>query len=122
MHGLEECAQPSPCAGSSHDRMADDRRRVDGVRPDLRSNRPGSHAPRGHRPVGRHSHRGAVASMAMRGFQDDRGQTATEYLMIAGLLTAIIISLTSTIVPTIGYVVVSLVKHMSFSLSSVSTY
>jgi Flp pilus assembly pilin Flp len=55
-------------------------------------------------------------------FRNERGQTTTEYLMIAGLLTAIIISLTSTIVPTVGYVVVSLVKHMSLSLSSVSTY
>jgi hypothetical protein len=48
-----------------------------------------------------------------------RGQTTTEYLMIAGLLTAIIVSLTKIIVPTIAEVVVKLVNHMAVYISSV---
>lgn len=50
---------------------------------------------------------------------DDRGQTTTEYLMIAGLLTAIIIALTKIIVPTMAWVAVKLVNHMAIGISSV---
>lgn len=49
---------------------------------------------------------------------DERGQTAVEYLMIAGLLTAIIIVLTKMIVPAVAYVVVTLVRHMAVYVSS----
>ena len=49
----------------------------------------------------------------------EQGQTTTEYLMIAGLLTAIIISLTKIIVPTMAWVVVKLVNHMAIGISSV---
>jgi Flp pilus assembly pilin Flp len=50
---------------------------------------------------------------------DERGQTTTEYLMIAGLLTAIIVSLTKIIVPTMAWVVVKLVNQMAIGISSV---
>lgn len=50
--------------------------------------------------------------------RDERGQTAVEYLMIAGLLTAIIIVLTKMIVPAVAYVVVKLVQHMALYVSS----
>lgn len=49
----------------------------------------------------------------------ERGQTTTEYLMIAGLLTAIIVSLTKIIVPTMAWVAVKLVNHMAIGISSV---
>ena len=49
----------------------------------------------------------------------ERGQALTEYLMIVGLVTAIIISLTKIIVPVFSYVVVSLVKWMSVHMTSV---
>jgi Flp pilus assembly pilin Flp len=49
----------------------------------------------------------------------DRGQTFTEYLMILGFLTAMIISLTSVIVPTIREVVATLITQMSCGLTSV---
>jgi len=48
-----------------------------------------------------------------------RGQTTVEYLMIIGLLTAIIISLTKIVVPTIAWVVVRLVNHMAIYISTV---
>ena len=48
----------------------------------------------------------------------ERGQAATEYLMILGLLTAIIIALTGIIVPTISYAVVRIVTRMAIFLSS----
>jgi len=51
--------------------------------------------------------------------EDEQGQTTTEYLMIAGLLTAIIIALTKIIVPTMAWVVVKLVNHMAIGISSV---
>jgi Flp pilus assembly pilin Flp len=49
---------------------------------------------------------------------DERGQTATEYLMIAGLLTAMLIVLTSIVVPTMKTIGVEVVKHMVLHLSS----
>jgi hypothetical protein len=48
----------------------------------------------------------------------ERGQAATEYLMILGLLTAIVIALTGIIVPTISYVVVRIVTHVALFVSS----
>ena len=47
-----------------------------------------------------------------------RGQTTTEYLMIAGLMTAMIIVLTSIIVPTMKFVGVQVVQHIVVNLSS----
>jgi hypothetical protein len=48
----------------------------------------------------------------------ERGQTATEYLMIAGLLTAMLIVLTNIIVPTMRDVGVRIVQHMVLYLTS----
>ena len=48
----------------------------------------------------------------------ERGQTATEYLMIAGLLTAMLIVLSSIIVPTMKLVGVRVVEHMVLHLST----
>jgi len=47
-----------------------------------------------------------------------RGQAANEYLMIAGLMTAMLIVLTSIIVPTMKTVGVKVVEHMVLHLSS----
>lgn len=47
------------------------------------------------------------------------GQTFTEYMMILGLLSAIIIALTGIILPAITYVVVRIVKHIVVYVSSV---
>jgi hypothetical protein len=47
------------------------------------------------------------------------GQTTSEYLMILGLLTAIIISLTQIIVPPVALAFVRLVRHMAIFVSSV---
>lgn len=52
-------------------------------------------------------------------WEDERGQALTEYLMIVGLLTAIIISITKIIVPGFSFAVVSLVKWMSVHMTSV---
>lgn len=49
----------------------------------------------------------------------ERGQTFTEYMMILGLLSAIIIALTGIIVPGITYVVVRIVRHIVLYVSSV---
>ncbi|MBI1874759.1 MAG: hypothetical protein HYS05_12870 [Acidobacteria bacterium] len=49
----------------------------------------------------------------------ERGQTFTEYMMILGLLSAIIIALTGIILPGITYVVVRIVKHIALYVSSV---
>ncbi len=51
--------------------------------------------------------------------EGEQGQTTVEYLMIAGLLTAIIVSLTKIIVPTMAWVVLQLVTHMAVGISSV---
>ena len=48
----------------------------------------------------------------------ERGQTTTEYLMIAGLLTAMLIVLTGIVVPTMKLVGVKVVEHMVVHLSS----
>jgi Flp pilus assembly pilin Flp len=48
----------------------------------------------------------------------ESGQTFTEYTMILGLLTAIIIGLTAIIVPGLGQAVVGLVNHMLVYMGS----
>jgi hypothetical protein len=50
--------------------------------------------------------------------RDARGQAVTEYLMIAGLLTAILVALTEIIVPTFSYAVVRIVTHIAVFVSS----
>lgn len=54
----------------------------------------------------------------MRRMRGCRGQTATEYLMIAGLLTAMLLVITSIVVPTMRVVGVRIVEHMVLHLSS----
>lgn len=53
-------------------------------------------------------------------WRDERGQTFTEYTMILGLLTAIIISLTGIIVPGFARVVIGLVRTLVVCMSSVN--
>ncbi|OFW03930.1 MAG: hypothetical protein A3H96_15920 [Acidobacteria bacterium RIFCSPLOWO2_02_FULL_67_36] len=55
---------------------------------------------------------------AAQSIADRSGQTTTEYLMILGLLTAMIIALTKIIVPGMTYVVVTLAKHVAIFMSS----
>ena len=50
--------------------------------------------------------------MSPRSGQGERGQTANEYLMIAGLLTAMLIVLSSIIVPTMKLIGVRVVRHI----------
>lgn len=50
----------------------------------------------------------------------ERGQALVEYVMIAGILTAVIIGVTKIVFPAIGYVVVELVRHMAVFVSSVN--
>jgi hypothetical protein len=55
----------------------------------------------------------------MRGNARSRsGQTPTEYLMIAGLVTAMIIVLSGIIIPTMRDVTVRLARHIIVNLSS----
>jgi Flp pilus assembly pilin Flp len=58
-------------------------------------------------------------ALRRRIWRSERGQTLTEYLMIAGLLTAIIISLTGIIVPALAEAVVGLVRYVAKNLTSV---
>ena len=51
-------------------------------------------------------------------WRNERGQTTSEYLMVAGLLTAIIVVLTGIIVPGVARPVVGLVRHMMVNLST----
>lgn len=53
-----------------------------------------------------------------RTWSGESGQTTSEYLMILGLLTAIIISLTQLIVPAMTFVVVRLARHVAVFISS----
>lgn len=55
------------------------------------------------------------ARLARRG---DAGQTVTEYLMILGIITAIIIALTKMIVPAVAHGVLALLTHMVVYVSS----
>ncbi len=48
----------------------------------------------------------------------DAGQTVTEYLMILGIITAIIIALTKMIVPAVARGVLGLLTHMVVYVSS----
>jgi hypothetical protein len=50
--------------------------------------------------------------------ESEAGQTTTEMLMMMGLLTAMLISATGIIVPTMRWVVERLVKHMVVFVSS----
>ena len=54
-----------------------------------------------------------------RRWREEGGQTLVEYVMIAGILTAVIIAVTKIVVPALGYVVVELVRHMAVFVSSV---
>ena len=54
----------------------------------------------------------------MTAARGERGQTANEYLMIAGLMTAMLIMLTSIIVPTMKTIGVKVVQHMVLHLTS----
>lgn len=47
-----------------------------------------------------------------------RGQTAVEYLMIAGIMTAILIMLTGIVVPTMRWVTRTVTEHLLMHLSS----
>ncbi len=48
----------------------------------------------------------------------EAGQTTTEYLMILGLLTAIIIAVTGIIVPFMGTAMTRMVRHMVLYMTS----
>jgi hypothetical protein len=48
----------------------------------------------------------------------ETGQTVTEYLMILGIVTAIIIALTKMIVPAVARGVLGLLTHMVVYVSS----
>lgn len=49
----------------------------------------------------------------------EAGQTVTEYLMILGIMTAIIIALSKMIVPAVAYGVIGLLNHMVVFVSTV---
>jgi Flp pilus assembly pilin Flp len=51
-------------------------------------------------------------------WRSERGQTLTEYVMIAGLLTAIIISITGIIVPGLSRAIVGLVRYVAVNVAS----
>ena len=57
-------------------------------------------------------------TLRLRSGRGERGQTANEYLMIAGLMTAMLIVLSSIIVPTMKLVGVRVVEHMVLHLTS----
>ena len=59
-----------------------------------------------------------TARPARRRWEGEGGQTVTEYLMIAGLLTAMIIVLTGVLVPGVIQPVAFLVGRMMFNLST----
>jgi Flp pilus assembly pilin Flp len=56
--------------------------------------------------------------MTPRRLRNEAGQTLVEYVMILGLLTAIIISLTRFVVPFFGWVIASMAYRMSMYLTS----
>jgi len=53
-----------------------------------------------------------------RDVQSNAGQTVTEYLMILGFITAVIIALTKLIVPAVARGVLGLLTHMVVYVSS----
>lgn len=54
----------------------------------------------------------------MKAWRTRRGQTPTEYLMMAGLLTAMLIILSGLIIPTMREVTIRLATHIIVNLSS----
>ena len=61
-----------------------------------------------------------MTATRMRGLlRHEEGQTFTEYIMILGLVSAIIIAVTGIVVPGLANIVVRLVMHMSIYLSSI---
>lgn len=50
--------------------------------------------------------------------RSEGGQTLTEYVMIAGLLTAIVIALTGVVVPSMAWAIRGLVKYVALNVSS----
>jgi hypothetical protein len=54
----------------------------------------------------------------LRARRGELGQTVTEYLMILGIVTAIIIVLTKIIVPGVAIGVLGLLEHMVVYVSS----
>ncbi len=54
----------------------------------------------------------------MNPWRGRRGQTAVEYLMIAGIMTAILIMLTGIVVPTMRWVTRTATGHILVYLSS----
>lgn len=59
------------------------------------------------------------APQAERRWRRAEGQTPTEYLMILGLLTALIIVVTDIVVPMISWVVLRIVIARALMISSV---
>lgn len=57
--------------------------------------------------------------MTRRPSRDESGQALTEYLMILGLIVAIIVSISRIIVPGVSFAIVSLVRWMSVYMTSV---
>ncbi|MFN8060489.1 MAG: hypothetical protein U0Q12_15145 [Vicinamibacterales bacterium] len=51
------------------------------------------------------------------GWRGDAGQTFTEYTMILGLVTAMILLVTSMVVPAVAYVIVRLVDYLYIFLT-----
>ena len=56
--------------------------------------------------------------MTLRTRSSEAGQTFTETIMILGILTAIIIGLTGTIVPAFSTAIAGLVRHMLVFMGS----
>jgi hypothetical protein len=54
------------------------------------------------------------------GWRGERGQTVTEYLMILGILTAIIIALTRMIVPAIAWGIIGYLQRQVVFVSTVA--
>jgi len=54
----------------------------------------------------------------VKAWRTRRGQTPTEYLMMAGLLTAMLIILSGLIIPTMREVTIRLATHIIVNLSS----
>jgi Flp pilus assembly pilin Flp len=53
-----------------------------------------------------------------RSARDAHGQTFTEYVMVLGLISAIIVAVTQIVVPGVAWVVERLVRHTAIYLSS----
>jgi Flp pilus assembly pilin Flp len=64
------------------------------------------------------TYRGPGTPRCDTAFQSGAGQTVTEYLMILGFITAVIIALTKLIVPAVARGVLGLLTHMVVYVSS----